>query len=452
MYTRRQMQAKLTVQEVADKLKVSERTVLREIKRGNIEPEKIGRRYLISQEELDRFLGKGVQKNIQAEIRTFLENKKGEMIDDLQRFVSIPTHSDNFQNEAQLAEAINRIFTDHKVRSFVYTEDRVIAIKATLGYKDRGILLNCPLYTEPPGDEIEWDYPPFEGVIEEGKMFGRGALQAKGGIVAMVYAVLALKKYLSEEEIRVEIVFDGGQDKGLFHGLNKINDAGLPVDLALLGLNTSPNKIINGTTGFHRYKVTVKPSLVKPGGIFKSGFNAINSMANFINNLNEVTFPPTNHSEFSESTKLRVSKIRSNKTVNSFPIECEAELYFSTAPDITREILDEIMNALTTQQSINGSKFEFEYLSGREGYIISREEKSVKILKEILERSRSDQVEISVDTLEHAGTLLNEQNIPVLVYGPWGENVNSYNECVELDSLPEVSNIYASFVIKYFGV
>ncbi|MDQ2954604.1 MAG: succinyl-diaminopimelate desuccinylase [Pseudomonadota bacterium] len=42
----------------------------------------------------------------------------------------------------------------------------------------------------PPGDEAAWSHPPFAGAIVEGTLYGRGAVDMKGGIAACIAAAL----------------------------------------------------------------------------------------------------------------------------------------------------------------------------------------------------------------------------------------------------------------------
>src|SRR5690606_17234705 len=41
----------------------------------------------------------------------------------------------------------------------------------------------------PPGDEAAWTHPPFSAAIANGMMYGRGAVDMKGGIACFVAAV-----------------------------------------------------------------------------------------------------------------------------------------------------------------------------------------------------------------------------------------------------------------------
>src|SRR3954464_11450830 len=42
----------------------------------------------------------------------------------------------------------------------------------------------------PPGDESAWSYGAFSGDVRDGMLYGRGAVDMKGGIAASVAAVL----------------------------------------------------------------------------------------------------------------------------------------------------------------------------------------------------------------------------------------------------------------------
>ena len=41
----------------------------------------------------------------------------------------------------------------------------------------------------PPGDETAWTHPPFAATISHGEMYGRGAVDMKGGIACFAAAV-----------------------------------------------------------------------------------------------------------------------------------------------------------------------------------------------------------------------------------------------------------------------
>ena len=63
----------------------------------------------------------------------------------------------------------------------------------------RSLLLNGHYDVVVPGDEDEWNSHPFEGAVQDGKVYGRGAVDMKGGISAMLHAL----KCITECGVRV---------------------------------------------------------------------------------------------------------------------------------------------------------------------------------------------------------------------------------------------------------
>ncbi len=67
---------------------------------------------------------------------------------------------------------------------------------ARLGGKEKHVpplLLYGHVDVVPAGDDSAWKYPPFEGKIADGFVWGRGALDMKGGVAMMVSAFIKAK-------------------------------------------------------------------------------------------------------------------------------------------------------------------------------------------------------------------------------------------------------------------
>lgn len=58
----------------------------------------------------------------------------------------------------------------------------------------RSIILNGHMDVVPAGPPDRWSYPPYEAVLTDGKIFGRGAADMKGGLASMIYAVRAIEQ------------------------------------------------------------------------------------------------------------------------------------------------------------------------------------------------------------------------------------------------------------------
>ncbi len=57
----------------------------------------------------------------------------------------------------------------------------------------RSLIFNGHVDVVPPGDEKLWRYPPWQGTIDQGCVFGRGAADMKGGLCCALFAARALR-------------------------------------------------------------------------------------------------------------------------------------------------------------------------------------------------------------------------------------------------------------------
>ena len=75
---------------------------------------------------------------------------------------------------------------------------------------DKTVLLYAHHDVQPAGDEASWRTPPFKGVIEGGRLYGRGSSDDGGGIMTHVGALTALKGNL-KCNVKVFIEGEGGE-------------------------------------------------------------------------------------------------------------------------------------------------------------------------------------------------------------------------------------------------
>lgn len=68
----------------------------------------------------------------------------------------------------------------------------VVGIKKGIG-EGRSLILNGHIDVVPAGDIEQWEHDPFSGEIIDGKLFGRGATDMKGGNVSLLLALSALQ-------------------------------------------------------------------------------------------------------------------------------------------------------------------------------------------------------------------------------------------------------------------
>ena len=130
-------------------------------------------------------------------LEKFIEENKEKIIKDLQGLIQIPSYYSKSNNpQYPFGENINK--------ALEYTLD----LGQRLGFKTKNIDGYCGYIEFGEGDELigiighldvvpegeNWTYPPFSGAIANNCIFGRGAIDDKGPVIASLYAM----KYVME--------------------------------------------------------------------------------------------------------------------------------------------------------------------------------------------------------------------------------------------------------------
>jgi succinyl-diaminopimelate desuccinylase len=76
----------------------------------------------------------------------------------------------------------------------------------------------------PPGDERAWSHPPFAGEIKDGILYGRGAVDMKGGIAACVAAVLDHLAEHGQPKGSISFLITGDEESVAVNGTVKLLD------------------------------------------------------------------------------------------------------------------------------------------------------------------------------------------------------------------------------------
>ena len=102
------------------------------------------------------------------------------------------------------------------------------------------VLLNCHMDTTAVGGEDEWEESPCSAVIKDGKLYGRGASDCKGGLAAQVYAGVLLKRCLLPLKGNIVVAATVGEEKGSSVGVRGLMDEtlgelGIEPSYAVLG-------------------------------------------------------------------------------------------------------------------------------------------------------------------------------------------------------------------------
>jgi acetylornithine deacetylase len=130
------------------------------------------------------------------------------MVEAIRRLVRIPSYggrespAQEFVAETMEAMGLSVDLWDidledvyrHPACSWEIERDRGLGVVGSLSGGDGPtLILNGHVDVVPPGSPDSWTHPPFEGVLEGGRIHGRGSLDMKGPLMAGLFAMRAIR-------------------------------------------------------------------------------------------------------------------------------------------------------------------------------------------------------------------------------------------------------------------
>ncbi len=101
------------------------------------------------------------------------------------------------------------------------------------GDTKRTLILNGHLDVVPAGEEELWAFPPWDGVVEDGKLHGRGSCDMKAGVTAAIFACQALRELGFEPQSSLTLETVIGEESGGVGALTTILK-GIRADAAII--------------------------------------------------------------------------------------------------------------------------------------------------------------------------------------------------------------------------
>ncbi|QJA10105.1 YgeY family selenium metabolism-linked hydrolase [Romboutsia sp. CE17] len=215
------------------------------------------------------------------------EARKQELIGICQDLIKNPSYSGQ---EEDVVKAIEKNFEKLGFDSWFRDEYGNI-IGCIKGNKPgKKILFDGHIDTVPVPDESKWSVPPFEGLIKDGKIYGRGTSDMKGQVSAMMAAVSYFAKD-TNKDFEGELYVAGVVHEEIFEGVaaRKISEAVKP-DYVVIGESSELNLKI-GQRG--RGEIVVE-TFGKPAHSANphKGINAVYKMSKIIDRIQKLV-PPT---------------------------------------------------------------------------------------------------------------------------------------------------------------
>ncbi|HML23593.1 MAG TPA: YgeY family selenium metabolism-linked hydrolase [Aggregatilinea sp.] len=329
---------------------------------------------------------------------------------------------------------------------------------ATLGNGNGPTLLyDAHMDTVEPATEA-WPHPPFDGVIENGALYGLGAVDMKSAISTMVYGARQLLPYQDEIDGTLVLAFVVQEEP--CEGLairTVVEEDGIRPDYVLIG-EPSNMQISRGQRGRVMFKVSVRgkschasqPAL---------GQNAIYAASRLVFNV-ELLADTLLKDPFLGPGTIAVTGIESRgASLNAIPDLCK--LY--------------VDRRLTLGETVNGARAQLESMIARENlpatveittyeeasytgmvrtareahpaWVLDRAHPLVTALSHTIQTVRGAAPEITHWPFSTDGAYtMGEAGIPTVGFGPGDPNLaHTPREVVRLDDLKAAAHVYAGF-------
>jgi succinyl-diaminopimelate desuccinylase len=95
------------------------------------------------------------------------------------------------------------------------------------GRSDRTVWIVSHMDTVSPGDEKAWKYPPFDGTVVGGKLYGRGSEDNGQAVISSIFAASALLTSGLQPELGVGIAVVADEEAGSDYGIKYLIRRGL---------------------------------------------------------------------------------------------------------------------------------------------------------------------------------------------------------------------------------
>ncbi len=296
----------------------------------------------------------------------------------------------------------------------------------------------------PTGPVESWTSNPFMAVERDGKLYGRGTADMKGGIAAFT---IACKRFIRDYpnhkgSIAYLITSDeeGPAKNGTVKVIETLEARNEKIDWCLVGEPSSTSKvgdvIKNGRRGSLGCTLTING---KQGHVAYPHLaeNPIHSVAPMLAELTAMQWDKGN--EFFPPTTFQISNLNSGTgATNVIPGTLEMIFNFRFSTEITPEELqqhvEEVLNKHQLDYSINWALSGMPFLTAK-GALVNA---AVAAIKDVC----GIDAELSTSGGTSDGRFIAPTGAQVLELGPTNATIHQINECVGIDELDTLEKIY----------
>jgi succinyl-diaminopimelate desuccinylase len=370
---------------------------------------------------------------------------RAECIAFFQRLVQTPS-----VNNVHPEEQVVQLIADEAVRlglPFQIYEKVAKRPNIFVGQKDsfasrESLLLVAHMDTVPEGNPSGWKYSPFSGQIDGNRLYGRGAIDCKGGIALSLYVLKILKDFGQLHRAKFIGVVDEESGANSEFGLKYVLQQGLQARGAVYtygGVENVDNYINIGHRGVLRTKVVFKGESIHSGASEwqnrQRGVNAIDPLVEFIVKMRGLNFPGNNPYFPNYGFIATPTILKGGRGESIVPDEAEVLYDMRTLPGHTTEEILKRMHAFA--QEVNPKKgYEIQIKTDIPATLSSPEAPMIQLAVILHEKIFGKKPFLKGSGPANESYMLIGRGIPTIAgYGPFGGGFHEPNEFANLDSL-----------------
>jgi len=416
--------------------------------------------------------------NLKQSIRESINTKKEDYIQLLQKIIQQPSTTGN-ELEAQnlVAERLKNLGLDvdvwipdsEKLKESTFFNPRrdnyedSPNVVGTLKGKENGrsLILNGHIDVVPAGDESKWTNNPYSGKVIDGKLYGRGATDMKGGNMSTLIAletIIDLGLELKGDVIYESVIEEETGGAGTLAAIQR----GYKADIALIP-EPSEMKIFPKQQGSLWFDISVK-GVSAHGGTRYEGVNAIEKgwvVFQEIMNLEKKRNKPLREDPLYRDNPIpipiNIGQFNGGYFPSAVPEDATIQGRYGVAPGETiEEAKEEFQSMLDNLKSID-EWFDLHPATVKWGGIhlppggCDLDHPMLEILKTKYFEVEQEEAIIAGSTWGTDGGLLTQAGgIPSIIFGPGTTSMAHYtDEYVELEKMFKTAEITALSIIEW---
>lgn len=348
-------------------------------------------------------------------------------------------------------------FTVHRMTFREPGDDDVENLYARIGTSEPNLVFAGHTDVVPPGDEKAWKYPPFSGEVAGGEMYGRGAVDMKGGIACAVAAVLDhLAANGGKPKGSISFLISGDEEGIAVNGTPKllkwIAERGEKFDHCILG--EPSNQDAMGDTIKVGRRGSLNGHLIVSGkqGHVAYPQRAENPIRGLIALLAALQSDPLDQgsAQFAPSHLEFTSVDVGNKTVNLTPGEARARFNIRFNDKHTLDSLKKLIEQRAAKAAGGKIKFELRWEPSNAGVFLTKPGPFTELVANAVAEVTGRKPALSTTGGTSDARFITHY-CPVVEFGLVGQTMHQVDERVPIADLQALTTIYRKIIDRYFA-